>query len=132
MLDLDYDGGDTMIPFKKAQRAYDSRAGMQADVDEPYRSVNTTLGPLAPGQTRKIFVGMAQNAQVILHSIGHGSDGFLKVSGDAIPPNSSLVNFNEADRVEDNSQCIAITDGSIWVTAGPATCDFIVEVAALW
>lgn len=133
LLDLDFDGGDTMIPYKKALRAYDSRQDAQAFLDEPYKSAQTApLGPLGAGQTRKIFVGLAQNAQVILHTVGLGGTGFLKVSGDSTPPNSSLLNFDGVDRIEDNSQCIAITEGSIWVTAGPAACDFIVEVAALW
>lgn len=133
LLDLDFDGGDTMIPFPKALRAYDSRPSEQQFLDDPYKGAQPApLGVLQPWQSRKVFVGLANNAQVILHSIGLGDAGYLKVSGNATPPNSSLLNFDGVDRVEDNSQCIAITEGSIWVTAGPAACDFIVEVTALW
>jgi hypothetical protein len=135
LLDLDYQGDD-VIPFKKAIRAYDSRASEQAGVDPVLAKANSDLGnplgPLQPGQSRRVFVGLANNAEVILHSIGHGQPGFLKISGDSTPPSSSLVNFDAADRVDECSQMIALTDGSVWVTAGPAETDFIVEVSARW
>lgn len=131
--DLDYEERhNNMIPFKKAIRVFDSREEWQHLVDDMFQPINNALGPLFPGQSRRIFVGLAAYAEVIIHSVGHGEAGFLQVSGDSVPPSSSLINFDGSDRVEDNSQCIALTDGSIWVTAGPATTDFIVEVSALW
>lgn len=135
LMDLDY-GGDEVTPFKKAIRAYDSRAAEQASVDPTLRKANQDLGiplgALAPNQSRRVFVGLAANAEIILHSVGHGQSGFLKLSGDASPPSPSLVNFTAGTPVSDCSQMVAITDGSVWVTAGPATADFIVEVSARW
>lgn len=137
LLDLDYEG-DNVIPFKKAIRAYDSRTGAaeQAAVDPALAKANkdlgTPLGSLKAGQSRKVFVGLASNAEIILHSIGRGGNGFLKLSGDSTSPSSSLINFDGVDRIEDNSQMVSLTDGSVWVTAGPAECDFIVEVSARW
>ena len=136
LFDLDRDEGGDVTPFKRALRAYDSRASEQSGVDPTLREANRQLvgklGPLQPFETRRVFVGLASNAEVILHSVGHGGAGFLKLSGDQVAPTSSLINFDGADRIEDNSQMVALTDGSVWVTAGPAACDFIVEVSATW
>ncbi len=135
LLDLDRDGVD-VIPFKKAVRAYDSRAAEQAGVDPVLKKANTDLGTplgaLEPGKSRKVFVGLAQNAEVILRAIGKGGNGFLKISGDSTPPTTSLPNFTTTNPVSECSQMISLTDGSVWVTAGPAACDFIVEVSARW
>lgn len=132
--DLDFDEGDKMLNFPtKASRAYDSRPQFQGDVDLPYRDVNTTTGPLAAGQSRKIFVGLAQNAQVIVHATSaNGNPTFAQISGTAEKPKSSLVNPPTSGDWRDCSVLTGITEGSVWVHAGPAPIDFIVEVQGTW
>ena len=134
--DLDYQGDDMFIPWQQSVRAYDSRPSEQVDVDPTLQKANrdlgVPLGPLKPNESRRVFVGLASAAEIILHSIGNGESGFLRLSGYPTPPTTSLVNFYGSDRIEDNSQIIGLTDGSVWVHAGPAACDFIVEVANRW
>lgn len=133
--DLDFEEQHMITPFKEPVRAYDSRPGEQAAVDDALAEANlglgTPLGPLAAGQSRRVFVGLAQNAYVIVHGIGRSGDGFVRVGGSPKVPGTSLVNF-DAGKIEDCGMMVGLTDGSVWVTAGPTECDFIVEVSARW
>lgn len=134
--DLNFnEGTDMFTPWKHSVRAYDSRPTEQDKVDVTLRNANQSLqvplGILPAFTSRRVFVGMANAAEIVLHAAGRGGPSFARLTGEPAVSFTSLINC-PADDWRDNSQIVGLTDGSVWVHAGPNPIDFIVEVANRW
>lgn len=123
---------DMHIPIPSPQRAYDSRPGEQAGVDDIYREANKNVPQtqLAPGQPpRKVFVGMEKACFVVITQIGTTA-GWVKVAGVATPPKSSIVD-SDLDGITKCGAPVAIPDGHIYLWSNVA-CDVVVDVFDRW
>lgn len=126
---LDLDEGSSMGALNAISplRAYDSRG---LPVDPPYDDANKTvpLGPMRPGESRRVFIGLDTQAMLNITAVGHGQAGFIAVSPGPQVPRTSVVNYDAADIVESNSVLTPVLDGHVYVHCQVAAADVIVDV----
>ncbi len=121
-----------MKPINK--RAYDSRLtfgggpARPVSPDAPYNDWNKDVprGPTTAGEQRRIVVGFTTRTQVNV-TIANEVPGFLQISGDSKPVNTSLVNSNSGGP-NSNTWTGDLTDGAVYITASHAGMEFVVDV----
>lgn len=114
-----------------SERAYDSRPGEQAGIDDTYVIANAgvTQTPLTPGIPRRVFIGLQKNAHVQITAIGT-TPGWVKVAGIPVEPTTSVANY-DADGVTNGGAPVGVPDGHIYLwTSVPG--DVAVDVFARW
>lgn len=125
------DEPDMYQALDSSQRAYDSRPGEQAFIDDVYRVPNAAVPqvPLEPGSFRKVFIGLEKNAHVMITAVG-SNPGFVKMAGVAVEPKTSVANI-DADGITNGGVPVGTPDGHIYLWSN-TTCDVVVDVFARW
>lgn len=136
--DLDYDSGDVMpapSPLVQGpQRAYDTRPGEKLDPPYDEQDANGDLPrtKIAPGQPRKVFVGLASTAEVHVTVVNPAGPGHVEISNSSNPPRTSLANYSPASPVPAFSTGeVALDAGHVWVHTFVSAADVIVDVRGL-